>query len=214
MSRAFGPQREVAIEEAGAPAPVSGSRTAPAAIGPSDAALVQAARAGERWAKEAIFRRHARAVNAIAGRLLGFGGDVDDLVQDTFIAALTSLDRLEKPEALGGWIAGIAVRLAHKRIRRRVLFRRLGLLRAEPVDLDAVTSTVAPPEVAAELRALYAVVDRLPAEERVVLILRRVEGMELEAIAEAMGRSLATVKRRLANADQALAAWRAPGGSS
>ncbi|MFT3767950.1 MAG: sigma-70 family RNA polymerase sigma factor [Minicystis sp.] len=214
MARASGPQREVAVEESGVPAPVSGAHRAPAAVGPSDADLVRAAREGERWAKEAIFRRHARAVNAIAGRLLGFGADVDDLVQDTFVAALTSLDRLEKPEALGGWIAGIAVRLSHKRIRRRVLFRRLGLLRTEPVDLDAVTSTVAPPEVVAELRAIYAVVDRLPAEERVVLILRRVEGMELEAIAETMGRSLATVKRRLVNADEALAKWRAAGGAS
>jgi RNA polymerase sigma-70 factor (ECF subfamily) len=204
MSGALGRDAELAIEKTSAPATM---------LGPTDAALVSAARAGERWAQEAIFRRYARVVNGVAGRLLGWDGDVDDVVQDTFVAAITSLDRLEKPDALGGWLSGIAVRIAHKRLRRRGLLRRLGITRGEPIDLDAVLGAHVPPDVAAELRAVYAVVDRLPSEERIVLVLRRVEGMELEAIAEALGRSLATVKRRLASADEVLAAWRAKGGS-
>jgi RNA polymerase sigma-70 factor (ECF subfamily) len=48
---------------------------------------------------------------------------------------------------------------------------------------------------------VYAVLDRLPAQERVALILRRVEGLELREISERMGISLATVKRRLSVAE-------------
>ena len=48
--------------------------------GPSDAALVVAARAGEHWATEALFHRYVRTVNRLALRLMGRDVDVDDLV--------------------------------------------------------------------------------------------------------------------------------------
>jgi RNA polymerase sigma factor (sigma-70 family) len=56
----------------------------------------------------------------------------------------------------------------------------------------------------AELRAVYAVIDRFPAAERVTLILRRFEQLSLEQIAEQMQTSLATVKRRLVRAERLL----------
>jgi len=172
--------------------------------GPSDAALVVAARARERWAEEALFRRHARMANGLAFRLMGNDADVDDLVQDAFFAAFSALDRIENPQAFGGWLAAIVVRTAHKRLRRRRLMTRLGLVRTEPVDLDRVVSRTVPPDVGVELRAIYALVDRLPAGERVALVLRRVEGLNLEEVARRMGLSLATVKRRLAAAQSRL----------
>jgi RNA polymerase sigma-70 factor (ECF subfamily) len=181
--------------------------------GPSDAALVVAARARERWAEEALFRRHARLVNGLAYRLLGRDADVDDLVQDAFAAAFASLDRLENPQAFASWIASIVVRTAHKRMRRRRLLTRLGLRRDEPVDLDALVSPTVPPDVATELRAVYALVDRLPAEARIALVLRRVEGLQIDEIAARMNVSLATVKRRLALAESRLAKMISPGGA-
>src|SRR5688572_10280541 len=77
-------------------APRIGPPTAPASAvpvtrsgaGPTDAALVVAARAGEDWAREALFRRHAPMVAGMAFRLLGRDEDVDDLVQDSFVEAL------------------------------------------------------------------------------------------------------------------------------
>ena len=73
-----------------------------------------AARAGEKWAQEALFRRHARMVNGLAFRLLGRDQDVDDLVQDSFLSALRSLDRLAEPQAFASWLGSIVVRSAHK----------------------------------------------------------------------------------------------------
>ena len=174
--------------------------------GPSDTALVVAARAGEGWAQEALYRRYARMVNGLAWRLMPGDPDVEDLVQDVFVQALDALDRLTEPAAFGSWIGSITIRTAHKRIRRKRLKVRLGLARREPVDVDAVVSSSAPPDVASELRALYRVLDELPAEARVALVLRRVEGMQLAEIAEHMKLSLATVKRRLEAAESKLAA--------
>jgi RNA polymerase sigma-70 factor (ECF subfamily) len=166
--------------------------------------LVVAARAGERWAQEALFQRHARLVIALAQRLLPHSADSDDLVQDVFVYAFDRLDSLQNPQAFAAWIASIVVRTASKRLRRLRLMTRLGLLRAEPIDPDAVVAPSAPPEVVSELKAVYALLDRLPVEQRVALVLRRVEGMELAEIAAHMKLSLATVKRRLVLAEARL----------
>lgn len=178
--------------------------------GPSDAALVVAARAGEAWAQEALFRRHAPRLNGLAFRVMGRDDELDDLVQDTFIAALSSLERLERPDAFASWVSGILVRQAWKRIRRRRMLARFGLGRAAgAIDLDALVSPTASPERAAELRALYAMLEQLPADVRVPLVLHRVEGFSLVEVAALLSTSLATVKRRIAVGHDALHAHEA-----
>ncbi|MBO6933412.1 MAG: sigma-70 family RNA polymerase sigma factor [Deltaproteobacteria bacterium] len=170
----------------------------------SDADLVRSAREGESWALEALYKRHARMVNGMAWRLMPHDPEVEDLVQDVFILAFDRLSRLENPGAFRSWIGGITIRQAHKKLRRRGLRQRLGLARSEAVDLDRLISPSTPPDAAAELRAVYGIVDQLPAQERVALILRRVEALPLGEIAEQMGISLATVKRRLSAAETRL----------
>jgi RNA polymerase sigma-70 factor (ECF subfamily) len=173
--------------------------------GPSDAALVVAARAGERWATEALFHRYVRIVNRLAFRLMGRDVDVDDLVQESFAQALTGLARLEEPGAFGPWLTSIVARTAHKTIRHRQVLRRVGLLgREAPIDPEAMISKTAPPDVVAELRSVYQVLHLLPAALRVPLVLQRVEGLPLDEIAAIVGASLATVKRRIAQAEDAL----------
>ena len=189
--------------------PLGVSPLAPATrsgAGPTDAALVVAARAGEGWAREALFRRHAPLVAGMAFRLLGRDEDVDDLVQDSFVEALRSLHRLQAPQAFASWIASIVVRTSSKLIRRRRLLTRLGLRRGDAaVDVEAVVSPSAPPDVATELRDLYGRIEALPAKERVALVLRRVEGLAIDEIAALTGASPATVKRRVAEGEQRLA---------
>lgn len=141
----------------------------------------------------------------MAFRLLGRDEDVDDLVQDSFVQALRSLDRLQAPQAFASWLASIVVRTSSKVIRRRRLLRRLGLRRSDgPVDVEAVVASSAPPDVAAEFRAIYSRIEELPAQERVALVLRRVEGLGIDEIAALLGASRATVKRRVADGEHRL----------
>jgi RNA polymerase sigma-70 factor, ECF subfamily len=172
--------------------------------GPSDAALVVAARAGESWAQQALFARHGRMVLGLSQRVLAGREEADDLAQDAFLYALTHLHTLQNPQAFASWIATIVVRTASKRLRTRRLLVRLGLRRSEPIDVEAIVSTTAPADAAAELRRLYGRLSEFPAEERVALVLRRVEGLELTEIAAQMDLSLATVKRRIASAEKRL----------
>lgn len=181
--------------------PSRGAQQTRSGAGPSDAALVVAAKAGEGWAQEALFRRHAPRLNGLAFRVMGRDDEIDDLVQDTFIAALSSLGSLEKPDAFASWVSGILVRQAYKKIRHRRMLRRLGLGRgAGAIDLDTLVAPTATPERAMELRALYTVLESMPADLRIPLVLHRVEGHGLEEVAALMDMSLATVKRRIAEA--------------
>ena len=180
--------------------------------GPTDAALVVAARAGEAWAQEALFQRHARLAFGLAHRFLPRELDVDDLVQDSFLYAFQHLDGLENPQAFSAWLGSIVVRTAGKRLRRQRLLTRLGFARFAPVDVESVVARNAPPDVVAELRALYAVIDRFPADERVALILRRVEGFEIPQIAVYMKISESTVKRKLRAAEARLLRYKPDSG--
>ena len=172
--------------------------------GPTDAALVAAARAGEPWAQEALFRRHARMALGLAHRLLPQDNEVDDLVQDCFVSALNRLSSLDNPQAFAAWLGSIVVRAVGKRLRRRRLLSRLGLRVPEEIDADAIAAPSVPGDVAVELRRVYAVVAALPAQARVALILRRVDGLDVPEIARRMGLSQSTVKRRLKTAEEQL----------
>jgi len=181
----------------------AGSRSG---AGPSDAALVVAARAGEPWAREALFRRYAPKASGLALRLMGRDADLDDLVQDSFVSALRGLDGLKEPQAFAGWLASIVVQTGHKLLRRRRLARRLGLYRPDPIDADALIARDAPPDAVVELRAIYGLLEDLPPRVRMPLVLRRVEGHSLDEVAQLMGCSLATAKRAIAEGERRLRA--------
>jgi RNA polymerase sigma-70 factor, ECF subfamily len=189
---------------------VTGGSLTKSGAGPTDAALVIAARAGEAWAQEALFRRHARMALGLAHRLLPHDQEVDDIVQDCFVSALQRLGSLDNPQAFAAWLGSIVVRMVGKRLRRRRLLARLGLRAPEEIDADAVAAPSAPGDVAVELRRVYALLTHLPTEARIALVLRRVDGLDVPQIAVKMGLSLSTVKRRLKVAEEYLERSRKP----
>lgn len=173
---------------------------------PTDADVVRAAQAAELWAFEALYRRTAPTAYGVVRRLLGTDEDVDDVVQDAFIAAFGKIGSLRDPDAFRTWLLRIAVGKVSRVIRKRRVLAAVGLRSRESrVDVDQMLGPSAPPDVALELGRLYDAVVALPANDRIALVLRRVEGSSLEEIADLTSCSLATVKRRLARADAALA---------
>ena len=173
-----------------------------------DRELVLAARSGETWAAEALYRRHSKMVQRIASRFTETH-DRDDLVQDSFLKALCCLDQIEYPELFPSWLASVVTRTAAHGIHNKRRLRRLN--RASAIAPEHLTSQPAPPDVFAELRSIYRLLDRLPVEARLVFILRRVERMSIEEVAARVGRSAATVKRRLARAQRLLSRRTASG---
>lgn len=144
-------------------------------------------------------------VHGLVVRLLGRDHDVDDVAQDAWVEAFAGLARLRDPQAFAAFLGTIVVRRVRRLIRRRRLARALGLVpAADPIDPSSLVSPAAPPDVAAEIVAVYRVLDHLPTDERLALVLRRVEGLPLEEVAAWLGCSTATAKRRIAAAERAL----------
>jgi RNA polymerase sigma-70 factor (ECF subfamily) len=163
---------------------------------------VSAARAGATWAAGALYRRHRKMIARVAARFQP-GQDCDDLVQDAFLAALRNLDQIEHPELFSNWLRAVAVRTAFARIRHQRLLRA----QLRQVDADSLEHLAwhgAPPDVSVDLNRVYRMLDRLPFEARVVFILRRVDRMSISEVAAQLGRSVATVKRRLAHVERML----------
>jgi RNA polymerase sigma-70 factor (ECF subfamily) len=175
----------------------------------SDAALVERARTGDRWAAEALYRRHAGDAMRLAMFLLGRRSDAEDAVQDAFVAALGKLANLREPAAFARWLMRIVANAARARLRHRRLLSWLGLDGGG--DDDVALERHAAPGVTAEHRAELAWLDgalrAMPDRERLPWVLRHVEGWELHDIARALGISLATVKRRLRAARARVTAW-------
>ncbi|HTM19115.1 MAG TPA: sigma-70 family RNA polymerase sigma factor [Kofleriaceae bacterium] len=161
-----------------------------------------AASAPEPFDLEELFRLYAPYVAKIGHRLLGRGDEVDDLVQDVFLAAHRGLRQLREREAIKGWLATVAVRLARRRLRRRRLWGALGLDGAP--DYDDIVEEGASPEQRALAARVYRLLDRLPVEQRMAWTLRHVEGESLERVAELCRCSLATAKRRIKAAQDGL----------
>lgn len=146
----------------------------------------------------AFYDRHVQSIHALVFRLMGPDGEIDDVVHDVFVRALESLPRLRDPAALRSWLFGIAVRTVGIRFQKRTRQRWLRFMAPEEVPEVAVLPST---ELGEALRDVYAILRGMDADERIALVLRRVEGLSLEDAATATGTSLATYRRRLARGE-------------
>lgn len=166
----------------------------------SDVELATRLMAGEPWAREAFYRRYVKAVWCTALRLVANRSDADDVVQDTFVEALRDVDKLRDASRMRAWLLQITVHQAHRRFRRRKLMRRLGLERATDDGLlETLVKSGSPIEARAELACIDRVLGRVSSSQRFAWMLRNVEGLSLEEVAQACDCSLATAKRRIAH---------------
>ncbi len=169
----------------------------------STADLIERIRRGDVWAEEAFYRRHVAMVRATVRRLQGNSLDAEDVVQDTFVNAFEIWDQLREPEHAKTWLLRIAVRKVQKRFRRRRVLRALGLDQTtDDVTLEALARPGLCSEARAELVLLDAALRVLAPEVRIAWMLRHVEGASLEEVATLCDCSLATVKRRIAVAQE------------
>ena len=84
-----------------------------------DAALVHEARHGDRAAFAVLVERHLDLVRSLCVRWLADPTGAEDVVQDAVLAAMTSLDKLNRPGSFGPWLAGIALNTARGLARRQ-----------------------------------------------------------------------------------------------
>jgi RNA polymerase sigma-70 factor (ECF subfamily) len=134
--------------------------------------------------------------------MLGTDQELSDLVHEVFVRAFESLHRLRDPQAFAGWLRRLAVCAAMDLLRSRRR-RRRWLWFLPPEELPEQEAPGVDEATREALRATYEVLDTLPVEDRVAFSLRVLDGMPLADVAVACECSLATVKRRIARAEEA-----------
>ena len=169
----------------------------------TDAELVRRACQGDKWAEEMLYRRHAAFVLGVCSRLLRHVSDAEDVVQDAYVDAFEQLSDLREPQLFRRWLMGIAVHKVRRRLRRRRLLRVLGLADSQQQQcLESCLASGASPEVYADIVCLEHALRKLTDPSRVAWQLRYVEGYRLDEVAGLCHCSLATAKRRIADAEK------------
>jgi len=190
--------------------------TTPARLEPSgrwmndvDSRLVEKARAGDAEAFGLIFERSKGMVWNVAYRMTGDFDEAEDLAQDVFVTAWRKLASFRGESAFSTWLYRITVNKAlNAKKSGRMLQRLTDEETANLVDVETFTrqNPTAGVEQLETERILAGLLAQLEPERRLALILREIEGLSYEEIAEAMDTPVGTVRSRISRAREELEA--------
>jgi RNA polymerase sigma factor (sigma-70 family) len=162
----------------------------------SDGDLARLARGGDPVAFRLLVERHQPMVRARARQLRPDPGDVDDIVQESFLQAFLALDRLRDPDRFAGWLAGIVLNVC-RRLHRRT---PVTLLPDWPEPLHPTSAGGLPSaEDLDRADALRAAVADLPAGQRRAVTLHYYADVPAGQVAEAPGAARASLHKARLN---------------
>jgi RNA polymerase sigma-70 factor (ECF subfamily) len=180
-----------------------------------DRELVEAARAGDRDAFRTLFERHHRRAYSLALGVVRNADDALDVVQDAFIKAHRHLDRFEGTSSFYTWLYRIVMNLAIDHIRKHKRTRAVdftdpavsdGTLDADHIDDAGLLPRILGGNpgralLDGEIRArIDKALGELSDNHRSVLVMRELEGMSYEEMAQVMACSKGTIMSRLFHA--------------
>jgi RNA polymerase sigma-70 factor, ECF subfamily len=179
----------------------------PAAAAPAvldDRELVRQAQSGDKEAFEELVRRHQHRVFAVAGGILRRREDVEDIAQQVFVKAYFSLKRFDQRAAFSTWLYKITVNecwdlLRKKKVRPLLYESDLSEEQAQQFGATENLESGAQ-DISDKLEAQQQVenlLQGLDERDRMMLILKEVEGFAIEEIAEILELNANTVKVRL-----------------
>lgn len=143
-----------------------------------------------------LVRLHSPYVAGLAYRLLGRDAEVDDVVQEVFVALLRFHDSVRDPGALRGWLATTTARLCQRRMRS-IVSRVRQWYSADDDEADLTLAPGASAEDHLALARVHRALAGVAPSARVAWILRYVEQERMEDVARIVGCSLTTAKRRV-----------------
>src|SRR4051812_18326804 len=174
--------------------------TRTSATSPALLAVIRAARDGDERAFEEIMLASERRVSLLAWRILGDAEEVKEAVQETFLRVFRHLKRYDESRDFFGWLYRIAVNVCRhleQRRRRRRIF----------TSMDDALPMTTQPRTNDDVAMLRRGIDTLPERERLAIILRDIEELSTEDVAEILGNSPATVRVQISKARAKLRAW-------
>lgn len=170
----------------------------------NDERLVRQFNRGEEAAFETIVRMYSADVAQLANRLLGWPGDVEDVTQDTFLAAFTSLKSFRCECSLKTWLFTIAINKCRTyRYKRMIRLRTLSKA-AQRNAAPSHSSAAAASMDKDTFEQVRETVRAMPAKYREVVVLRYLQALPADQIAQILGITKNTVHVRLNRARKQL----------
>jgi len=172
----------------------------------NEAKLIESAQHGQVNAFNELVLHYQDQVYNLAYRIMGDPASAADAAQDAFISAYQSIERF-RGGSFKSYLMRIVANKCYDELRRRkrrpaTSFEDFGDLdkEANPALIDESEGPEDRAERQAMVRLIQAGIETLPPDQRVTLVLREVQGLSYQEIAEAMDAALGTVKSRLARA--------------
>ena len=177
----------------------------------SDLELVRRVQRGERGAFDLLVLRYQHKVVKLVARLLRDPAEAEDVAQEAFVKAYRAIGSFRGDSAFYTWLYRIAVNTARNTMasrQRRPLDYEADLSESEQSAVESRMRHVDTPEAAALSEEIHSTVnsaiEALPEDLRTAIILREVEGLSYEEIAEAMDCPVGTVRSRIFRAREAI----------
>lgn len=179
---------------------------------PPDIELIEALRRGDTGAAERFLQAYQERIFAFGMMVCGHREDAEDIAQESLLSALHSVAQLRSPEAFHVWLFRIVRNACYRQ-------RRVSRHAAQaPVPLDEVPETAMLAEAATDeaswpeqmllreetRRVVQEAIARLPAQDRLIVLLRDFENLSTEEVAKIMDLGLSATKMRLQRARQKL----------
>ena len=180
-----------------------------AAEAESDADLVRRARAGEQRAFSLLMGRHKHWLYRFIRRYVGDADEAYDVLQDSFVSAMSNLTRYDSARPFEAWLRRIALNKCRDRGRREAVRRAFGLSRRGPEETEAVADSGVPADQALAsshaLKTLDQAIAALPAALKEPLVLTVLEGLSQKEAGALLGLSAKAVEVRVYRAKRQLA---------
>lgn len=175
-----------------------------------DDLLVKRSRGGDPDAFEELVKRYEGKVYTITYRFTGNHADAGDLAQDAFIRAYQALGSFRGDASFATWLYRIASNVCRDELRRKQRQKKVSLdeVLSQGGGNPFLVSADMSPQDCLEKTEIRDLVQRqltsLPGDQRLILVMREIQGLSYEEIASALDCNLGTVKSRLNRARQAL----------
>ncbi|MBI5548540.1 MAG: sigma-70 family RNA polymerase sigma factor [Deltaproteobacteria bacterium] len=181
-----------------------------------DRELVERARQRDVAAFEELVARYRSKVYGLAVRMMQDPSDAEEVMQESFLSAWQNLPSFRGESAFGSWLYRICANFCLMRLRRKKVETTEAEAQLPEPRFDSEGSLLSHPSydwsrgteekaLDNELRvAIETATDSLPAEHRTVFLLKDIEGLSYEEIAETLGTTVPAVKSRLHRARLAL----------
>jgi RNA polymerase sigma-70 factor, ECF subfamily len=167
----------------------------------TDQELVARCREGDPVAFGMIYQRHERAVYRFAYHMLGDPDEADDIKQDTFVKAFRTIPGFRGDCSLLTWLLKVTGNLCRDKRKSQARRGETAILPELEATLCDTSERGSDPARQAERRfmrsAVHRVLGGLPEAQRELIVLRDLEGLSYQEIADVLGCSVASVKLRL-----------------